>query len=294
MPWARGRLAFMMHGYGWSETWFTETSDLTLAEVFTRLKDLAEKRAELLCEEGKITYISTSMEDVTGDSRIGPFQDTPYTGTPGVHSEDPFTALLVRRRPSTNVAWSNLYLRGIPDDIVVEGGKLTLPANIEGTTTPSPAANWNKKFNQFATKVKDGRWGFLGKNRTTSTKALVQTLVQDDQGRPLITTGANQNPLAGATLFTEAELSTVQRVTISGVQGAASVNGTHAVLVTGPNVFRFVNRMPMFPYTTGGRVTVNRLTLHFVEAMVPQRIVSRRPGRPLYHSVGRRKGRKLT
>lgn len=278
MTLVKGKLCFEQSGYGWTENYFQETSDDTLTTSFASLEKIATKRAACLAAEATITFITISAETDTGDSIVGNFKNTPYTGNSQFHSANPFTALLVRRRGQTGNNRSQVYLRGIPDDLEQNGGKFT----------PAEVPDWTKYLDAFTASMRANAeaWGFLGRHPTNSGKALVQTITQNANGQPVVTFKTN--------LFTDpAEIGKKVRLSLSGVQGAASVNGTRVVVPTSQTVAEFIDRIPMFPYTGGGTGRVSRPGLVVIHNQTPLRIVSRKPGAPLFRSRGRSRERKL-
>lgn len=268
MPLIRVNLFFQQQGYGWTETYWTQGTDTDIRSYNTKVNNLANKRAVCSGAQTFITASRISAEGVFRDATGAFFPGDGLQGTATQISDAPATALLVGMKDISAAKARNIFMRGIWDSCVDEGGKFI------------PTAAYSAKLNAFFAEIVQQNWGWLG--ATTRTTAGVMTVTQDPSGVVLVAVNAD--------IFV-APFPVLGTVRISGVLGATQLNGQDIISASDARHFSTRRRISIFPYTTGGKVTFN--TKAFIPALVctAKRIVERKPGRPSYLSAGRRKAR---
>lgn len=267
----RATFFFEQEGYGWTESWYRDAPALTTLAAFQDDTDLlAVKRAALNGKNTFLKFVRSSNTAVRMDRAI-----ISYNGNTGLQghgtnvSDAPTTAALMSCRPANNERWKPAYLRGIWDLCVNEGG----------LWQPTPA--WTSRYAAFLGELIQKGWGWIGTN--TSTSRLISAIVANANGTVKITTTGNLFPAFPAQYLVRA----------SGIGGATILNGSLQVNATALNEFDTVQRIPIFPWTAGGRVRYNTLQFTALANGTILRVVERKPGRVFFRSVGRRKGRQL-
>jgi hypothetical protein len=94
-------------------------------------------------------------------------------------------------------------------------------------------------------------------------------------------------------IFAGIPAGTKVKVFVSGVQGAATSNGSQIVIPSAPNSCTTVKQIPTFAYTSGGFMTFSRPLFYLIGGLFTRRLVERKAGRPLYLSRGRQRARRL-
>jgi hypothetical protein len=133
----------------------------------------------------------------------------------------------------------------------------------------------------FAQAVADG-WGWIGEY--TRTPKDVTAVTQNANGTVHV--------IAAGNLWT-ALPTTAQTVRISGIGGASAVNGSRVVIPSALNAFDTKQKISIFPYTAGGKVTAK--TSGFINVANPGlnlqalRVSERKAGRISFLSRGRQR-----
>jgi hypothetical protein len=109
---------FKLNNYGWTEN-FHHTSQV-VNTVELRCETLAPFRKALLGSNAQLVGVRISDDEVFRDSVF--LQNPPFFG-PGTYPGtcDPAFSSLLTRWDASAVTRKNLYLRGIPDDLVIAG-----------------------------------------------------------------------------------------------------------------------------------------------------------------------------
>lgn len=264
-------LAFQQHAYGWTENYFLPAPSSNLEAELAKAGTLATKRAPLSGSETSIPYVKVSNEQIARDVLV---TGTTIVGHSAQPSDAPTTSLLCKRYGLNNSVISPLYMRGIWDAVVKEGGEFDFDN-----------ASWLTGFNSFRAYLTSAGFGFIGRTPGGTLKSALLSAVPNVDGRVVLTTLD--------AVFVGLPAGSRVKVFISGATGAASLNGPQVVTVSAGAVATTINRIPMFPYTGGGFLTVNTPQFHPITNVTRERIVERKVGRPLYLSVGRSKGRAL-
>jgi len=271
---AKCTILFQQGTYGWSENHFLSPPTSTLQFEMSKLRTLAQKRIACCGKQTYIEYLKCSNElnkrDVLvaylGGENAGAFQ-----GRSTVDSENASTAILIKRNADLLSKNAPLYMRGIWDDVIYEGGQVR---------RDSP--EWTAAYNSWKAELLTG-WGFVAKDPATPARAPVVSVNSNVNGFVLIA--------SAAPVFDGSQVGKNTRVFISGVQGASSINGTQIVTVLSVTTCSTVKRIPIFAYIGGGFIT-NFLPKWFANNSILQtRVVERKAGRPSYQSRGRAQAR---
>ena len=266
MPLIRATFFFRDNNdYGWTETLYNQGD--TLPEVKNRAQALKAFRIPLLGESATMMGLRVSDDLIKRDSLL---DDAPFRVGNSVlekagDNDIANTALNVRLEAGT-LNRRVLYLRGIADEIVKEGGRYV------------PTAQFNGRFAAWVLALSGDGWSI--KTRT------------DNPTPPNITTIA-QDPGTGAVTFTTDAnhgLTRNKAVVIKGIKGPSFLNGINRVFEV-PTLTTFVvlsNRFLGFWFGTGTAQTL-------VYALRPStggrvmRATHRIAGRPSVPRRGRRK-----
>jgi len=267
-------ILFQQGSYGWSENHFLAEPSSTLEFEMGKLETLAAKRIALCGKQTYISYLKVSNETVQRDVRVkylGGKDSGALVGRSTVDSDVPTTAILIKRNNTLLSKSAILYLRGVWDDVIIEGGAVR-----------QDSATWTSAYNGWKAEMLTG-WGFVGKDTATPARQNVSLVQSDVNGFVLITTAGN--------VFDVSQVGKNTKIFISGVQGSASINGTQIVRVTGLTTCTTVKRIPIFDYIGGGFVTNYLPKFYSNFDVVSTRVVERKAGRPSYQSRGRSRAR---
>jgi hypothetical protein len=268
MPTIRVNFFFQQQGYGWTDTQWTQGTDTDIRAYFAKANALAAKRIACSGAQTFLTAVRISAEGIFRDATGTFYPGDGLQGTATQISDAPATALLIGMKDVTATKARNVFLRGVWDSCVDEGGKFI------------PTAAYTAKLNAYFAELTQQNWGWLG--ATSRNVANVMTATQDPSGVVLVSVNAD--------LFV-APFPVLGSVRISGVLGATQLNGQQIISGSAARNFSTRRRISIFPYTTGGKVTFNTKAFIPVLVCATKRIVERKPGRPSYLSAGRRKAR---
>lgn len=269
----KATFAFQQGVYGWTESYYLNTVSDNLQAELAKAQSLAQKRIVMSGEQTLMPYVKVSREDVQRDVLLSA---QAYSGATGKPSDAPDTAILTKRFTTTPVALAPIYLRGIWDELVLDGGRLDL-------ANAAWLANYNAWKGALTTTVNG--WGFLAKDPAESGSSLIQSVSQNTDGtiHYTLVTG----------IFTNLDVGEKTKIFVSGVNGALSANGPNVGVVRGINTIDTEARIPIFPYIGGGKLSYTVLKFYPIGNTQLQRVVERKVGRPLYVSRGRSRTRKL-
>jgi hypothetical protein len=252
-------------GAGWSESYHNTLT--TLAGVLTQAKSLLPLRVALLGGSSALQFVRVSDDEQKRDSQIFRVPSNQQRSTTyKLNGSDPGNTSLPVRLDATDKVRRTVYMRGLPDVLVQDGGFW------------APDGTWVGAWNLYLAELIGKGWAI--KART----ALVA---------PVNVTGALQTLPGGVvTVTTAAAHGLVQGdyATISGVQGAKIINGTFAVVgPTTGTTFPIQLNSIMPAYT--GLGTVNKLAYSLKSiagGSYPLTVSERKAGRPFSSPRGRR------
>lgn len=165
-------LFFEAGKHGWSETYYRDEDDLTLA--LTKLKALASTRALMLGTGATITYARVSKEGIFRDSRVESFVGQGMKSEVEGASEVAYSVWLARLQANDTMK-RQLYLSGMPDvDVSVPEDKAAHGALL-------------KAFDKFVKKLKDDQWAIRGNDKTALNPEKAVTDIALDGGLVKVT-----------------------------------------------------------------------------------------------------------
>jgi hypothetical protein len=262
---------------GFSESWFSGETGITPqsainAREYLNLR-LAFSGLQTFCTHIRISTLGSprqvqviSLGNVPAAQRQGGGR---LGGDKNLDSDFTDTAFLVRKTSTVPPSFGFTYLRGIDDDFVEKGGAYT------------PSAAMNTAFNLWVAKVVALTWGWYGVSG-------LQPAPQNVGAITVLASGQIQIVL-GAALFLIGDVGKNKLCTVSGVQGAKTANGTYIFRVLDPVTAVSLKPRAILPYTVGGKMVFrNRAYIPMTSGSI-DRVVSRKAGRPLYQSAGRKK-----
>lgn len=267
----KATLCFQQEAYGWTESYYRDNPSSNLQAELALAETLATKRIAMSGAQTEITHLKVSREDFQRDVLLS---EKDWNGDAGQTSDAPDTAVLIKRYGTDNRSVSSLYLRGIWDALVRDGGRFWY--NNPG---------WTPKYDSWVNTLTSNAWGFIGRVPGSTQKKSILTLNSDANGRVIITCAVGD--------FAPLTIGAKYKMFVSGCTGAASVNGPQVVTVQSNAAVLTQNRIPFFPYTGGGSISYNTLSFIPFTRFVIERVVERKAGRPLFLSAGKRPARSL-
>lgn len=185
----------------------------------------------------------------------------------GIDADFAGTSLLCRKQ--SGLKFSRLFLRGIPDAIVLQGGKYW----------PTAVPGFEADLAAFGAVLASG-WSWLGVSGTQPAPQAVTAAVTGTDSLCLIT-------VAGP-LFTGKAAGTKIVVRISGQRQPANLNGNFTVSVVSDTQCRTVSPLSINNFTvSNGRMRFTNVDYIPITSVKAERIVSKRPGRPTDQYRGR-------
>lgn len=287
----RTTFAFLGQGQGWSESFYWSSADGNLQTAENLTTPLAQKRAKLLANTYVLQVIRNSVVIDDGGAKVLRQSDLAEPGFTGVASWTPATpnlCLLCVWQTANNRASKKQYMRGIPNAID-DGGKI---ANFNA----AGAAAFGSNFQSWASAMQAFGAGWLA--GVVSKTAIINTYTVDaDTAQVTFTLAApgvvpwpvsfgastrvyvslpGKNPLDGALVVVPT--SALSCFTTKGHPAPPlPVDQIGVMKLRTPNL---VTLAPLAPNTPTGVIS-------------PQRVISRKTGRPTYASRGRQSARVL-
>lgn len=267
---------FELNGKGWSESYYRNSeaiSDLAALADFDRTvagggSGLWTKRAGCLGKEATLVAQETSFITTLGDSVLNYI---PIGGNSAFSADAPTVALLCRCGDLLNVRKKNIFLRGIADEAVIEGGKLSA-----GTPPAFEAA-----INNFRDALITFNYGWLG--RTTNQNFDVETY-STVVGTNQVLVEVKVGPLPAADQFNLIRLvgknfGVGKPSILNGAQVYFRIDDTHVKTKKPTAVFPFPGDGPQLIYKP--------LDIQLIKNVRFQKIVERKVGKPSHLPRGR-------
>lgn len=213
---------------------------------------------------------------VPGDD---PFGLSPVTGKFATNVEGPLknsdfsgTSLLVRKI-AADFSFARIFLRGIPDDVVDEGGQY------------KPYGLWNRAWEAYVRAVKVMNFGWESATvPVANSPAPITNMVMGTDGIVTIT--------AGSPIFAGLAVGSSLVVRVSKQRTPANINGTLTVYVKDASNVVTARPIAILPFIQGAGV-IGYKTSQFIRIndLEIEGVTERKPGRPfgLYH--GRQRNR---
>ena len=280
---------------GVSESWFSAQSlanQVTMAQIGAFLT----ARMGISGNNTLFTYcrIATLTPPATNRRLVNIFYPADLINLPNGHgipvqgtynwaqndqgSNDPWSAMLVRRTNANKFSLG--YVRGIPDNLDVDGG---------GIINPVPTS-YQQAFAQYVNAVVSLGWGWMNNQPAANSPASLTGATQNADGTALLTF----TPIAPATngIFQTVAPGTRVQLRISGQILPLGFNGSYTFVVLTNNTCRSLRPLNVGTFVAGNGVgTIYTQTLVPVLSMKIEKMVSRRSGAPFGRSRGRRRNR---
>lgn len=276
MPVFKCSFFFTQGGWGWSETHYTLKTDH--AQALTELDTMRQFRTAILGKGSLpddqnpfLQYARVSQDDIPGDSRVAEYTLNAGTGSTGLGQADiPNTCLLVRLEAGV-LHRRSMYLRGIPDNIVTQGGQYT------------PYPGWTRPYNAWASYMTGGirAGGGWGIRIPLNPPALAGTIIDVVQAAHSKVVNVTTAALHGLT---------VGNIIVIKGRNVAWLRGRHRVIgVTAANVFQISIDAPVGQIVNGPLVyRIDPFGVIPYDTTVAERITHRITGRPFDQPRGRR------
>lgn len=258
---------FECNGYGWTETFYRdsqEVTDLAALADFDR-NNIWLARQGMLSRHSKIVAQRASFVGIKNDSVLN------YIQMPGpdiFDGEDPSTAVLCRLGNIDNTRRKNVFLRGGPDTLVVRGGVLeNLPA-------------WGNAFNAWQSIIIDKLYGWRG--ITTKTPLRITGYTETAENKVEVTIDA-ADTIPGA--IGDKLVLIGQDV---GVGTPSRLNGPNPYIKTAATKVTTVKKIAVFPFPgLGGKLISQQKDLFAIKNARLQKVDTRKAGKLSNLQAGR-------
>ena len=266
---------------GWSETYVYDNSTQQSPNDslnFTQLQfaNLMQKRVKLAGKQVELYATRISRLTPTRGSQIY-YNDLPQppgfgSNNGGYDTDNPPSTLVVTLANSGFTKKKQTHVRGIPDTIDQQGGRLVT----------SDTVGFDAAWTDYATALIGPGWGWLGS--TVSHTADVESYAQ------VVGTGQVSFSFHSA-LFPATDVGKTVSIRVSGINGKSELNGQLTVKIDAVDGATTTSRISVFPYSFGGKARYNELGFVKIVAGSMTKIGSRDTGAPLLQPVGRRSNR---
>lgn len=253
---------FVQHKAGWTETFYSSKD--SHAAVLADVQHVVPFRVGLLGSNTALEYVRVSDDAIQGDvdTFVPPLADQKNTFVNAGSSDFQNTGMVVRLHASP-IGNRSLTMRGIPDGIVDDGGKLAM------------TGNFLLRFNSWTTAIIN-RFGIKRKDPANPRLTINSILWNQPTQRAEIGFNVPHGMVTG------------DFVQLGGELPAADLRGIHRVVAVGANSV-FVKA----PFLVLGNLgfawgrKVSYIVSNIIKA-TPLRVSSRKAGRPFGVPVGRR------
>lgn len=269
----KGTMIFSGPQHGWTESWWTSQPTNSYSFVSDLLDGLIRARAPLLGNQATIIGKRVSREDLLNEGFSEYVLVTNQNQSPSCDSDEPDACVVAHAYDDTFSRKKAVFLRGIPDSIDIQFGKLV--------TDP---CDWGKAFATYAKKITAG-WGWMGRAPGPVPRANLTGYV---------TSGQNQLTFTlDAPLFAAEPVGKKIKVTFGSINKPAKsvLNGQQVVFVLSPTTCQTVFPTAALPYVNGGHCLYEPPQFNAANSMNYSRIGTRRVGAPLLASRGRLRAR---
>jgi len=270
-------LIFELGTNGWSETYYTDqTSGQPLIDAFNVAYGLADRRSQLLGTPANLTAIRVADVDNPRRSTLTAVgEGTPYPLTSYAYDSNADkvqTSALLGCTDVNGTVQRRLYISGNPDNVY----------NVGQPINPDRAA-WNLKLNGFTGVLTNGTWQIRGHSRITAT----------DPGSDVTNVIVYASDLSKTQLTLDPDVGAVEQdyIKLYKIPGLNTPMGIQRVLkVVNPGVYVVGYTLPSgFSFAPGGKGILLEDEFQAIGFATFERIVSRKRGRPLSLTRGRRR-----
>ncbi len=276
---SRNKFTFFFEqvGYGWTESWYTDTGTsppLSSANVQAIVDGYVVNRRRFLADTATLTYARYSaVQPPTTQGQKQSFVIEVQNQGQDNSGDLSFTAALCRCQDLSRLHTKNWYIRGVNDALFTDGGVFT---SVNG---------FLKNVGTFFTWMSGVQMGWQGS--TGGLQYPLVTAVQNAGNWVDITLAVN--PTTGNNPFVGLPDGYRTQVRFNQIRGATQLNGQQTVIVKTTNTCRTEDLLAIFPYVVGsGYMVYAPKVVYPVEFFNIYRGVERRAGRPSFLSRGRR------
>lgn len=274
MPVFKVTMIFSGPQHGWTESWWNNWPNNDYNAMMADLNKLALNRQQLLSNQTTIIGLRVSLEGLKNDGFAKYVSYDVGNTSPACDSDEPDACVVAHAYDNNYARKKAVYLRGIPDAIDIQFGRLVIDP-----------CDWGKNFARYLAKITSG-YGWMGRPAVGPTRRNVTGYTVDvNTGQVIVTFDGN--------LFGATPVGTHVVVTINGINKPAKsvLSGQIIGFVDAANTFRTELPIAVFPYGSGGHGLY--APPEFIPAfdMSLSRIGTRRVGAPLLASRGRGRAR---
>jgi len=263
--------------HGWSETHWQSQSALDYNTAMTAAQFLANARGAILAKPCSLIGIRVSQENpVKNDANSIDYVVLPSSQVV-VSADEPDAAVLVRMQDPAFAKHKQMYMRGIPDDIDIDFGVLTVAAE----------PNWQVLFEAWVARITalGGVWGWYGASGPVPNKVPITGYTQNAVGQVVINLAAPLFPVGLIGTYVSCRGSKIN------TPARSVLNLPQVYLINSTTQCTSSQPLGVLAYTHNGFLTFNTLGFYKYASATPRRIVTRRVGAPLLSSRGRGKVR---
>lgn len=236
------RGTFIMEGMsqGWSESYIFPRDGFTIAQVNQEIMDpLATLRASLLAREYKLTAWRATRIRLADGTAVKRQSDLvissrgPGGTTAAWAGCQPRECVIVNGITANGEREKKIYMRGIPDVVIEDGGELNTAENI----------GWFSRLNSFTAILLRWQAGFLI-DQTVGQTYLVNNYI--------INPNLTQQFTFSGNIFDGLPLNSRVRVRLSKVNGQSRLNGIQTLEVASPVSGSTISPLAVGEYVSGG------------------------------------------
>lgn len=234
-------LGFSGKRQGWTESFVIGQDQTTPAALsVTVVQPISLARKNLLAREYTLDFQRVAKFRLSNGTPVKRNVTlwTPELGpdlqTVANSGEQPRACALVTGTGTDGEGQTQIFMRGIPDEIAVNGGAYA----------PSGASGWGSRFSSWRSLMIGAGAGWLEDVR---------------DGEPFLMTDYVINPNATVqfnfegTPFAGLDVGSTVAVRLSGINGGSRLNGFHELIVGTQNTATTKKALAVFPYSFGGQ-----------------------------------------
>ncbi len=255
---------------GWTETLYSQRA--SISEAMNDALTLYPLRVAMLGGQVRLLAYRGSDDLVKRDSQFFSVptdsQFNKNASVADIDSDIASTCLVIRCQAADNIHRRTLSLRGIPDNVVQQGGRFV------------PTAGFASALQSWALRLSLQGWCIRGKDATFPVNSII---------------AISQNPATFLVTITTAAphgLAANNQIDIRSVRGATSINGNWQVFSTpSDTTFTIFTRQIINVWAGNGTVQKVSYTLYPMFLVQAVRASHRLAGRAFFVSRGRRRAR---
>jgi len=275
----RVTFAFAGKSQGWSES-YTFPADGTNPGTFnaTTVLPIAQARAALLAREYKMDAYRVAKIRLNDGSPVkrAALLFTPDLGPGGTTSGwagcQPRECVIIQAIDATGQRKKQVFARGIPDQIIEDGGELNFGETI----------GWFSKLASFTSRLIAAQAGWL-EDIPSGNASNVTGYVLNPNGTVKVAFEDN--------IFAAIAAGSQRLVRLSGINGSSRLNGANQMIVNDATHATTAKALAVFAYSFGGKGVLYIYPKPFISAVAWNAELARThdTGRPIIASRGRQR-----